>query len=210
MTPLTERNRENAKFSTGPKTSEGKQHSSQNATVHGLYSQSALLPSENADLYRAHVSAYMVDLAPQGPLQTDLAEIVADNMWRLRRIRKLEAEHSEALSTSEYNLNESLRPELIQQTVNLTRSLEMLGRHEVRIQNAMHKAMKELKALQTQQSHQPPVPPATKTKSGFVPAIEFSALQSDTEAAVATAQSIHPVATKTMLTRSFYQEKMAA
>ena len=209
MTPLTERNRENAKFSTGPKTAEGKQTSSQNATVHGLYSQSALLPSENADLYRAHVSAYMADLTPQGPLQTDLAEIVADNMWRLRRIRKLEAEHADALSTSEYNLRESLSPDVFQETVALTRSLEMLGRHEVRIQNAMHKALKELKALQAQQGHQAPVPPATKAKSGFVPAVEFSS-QAGAEATAATPQSIHPVATKTVLARSFYQGRMAA
>ena len=196
MTTFTQRNRENAKFSTGPKTPEGKQKSAQNATVHGLYSESALLPSEDADRYRAHVSSYMADLKPLGPLQTDLAEVVADNIWRLRRIRKLEAEHSEALSTSEYNINESLRPELIQQTVNLTRSLEMLGRHEVRIQNAMHKALKELKALQTQVIPKSATVPAAKTKTGFVPTPEFS-----TAAAAAsrpqTAPEISPEFTET-------------
>jgi hypothetical protein len=42
-------NRENARKSTGPKSALGKRIASRNATRHGFYATSVLLPEEDAD-----------------------------------------------------------------------------------------------------------------------------------------------------------------
>ena len=45
-------NQENAKKSTGPATEEGKQRSSMNAMVHGIFSKTPLLPGENLEQFK--------------------------------------------------------------------------------------------------------------------------------------------------------------
>lgn len=99
-------NRANAQSSTGPRTAEGKLHSSQNAISHGLTAAAALLPDEDVDAYHRFCHRMVEDLRPEGMLEEQLAKTVADAQWRLNRCRSLErkisvAEHDDPLKLVE-------------------------------------------------------------------------------------------------------------
>ena len=59
-------NRENAQHSTGPKTPEGKQRSSLNATKFGLTGRTVVLPSEDLEVYAKFLQEWTDELKPVG------------------------------------------------------------------------------------------------------------------------------------------------
>ena len=79
-------NRRNAQHSTGPKTPEGKQRSSLNATRHGILSQVIHLPKEEMTAYDEFTARYVAALEPIGAVETELANACADLQFRPRRI----------------------------------------------------------------------------------------------------------------------------
>src|ERR1043165_6364362 len=85
-------NRENAKKSTGPRTPEGKQRSSLNATRHSILAQVIHLPKEDMAAYNKFTSEYVASLAPFGTVEIQLAHACADIQFRLHRIAA--AEHN--------------------------------------------------------------------------------------------------------------------
>jgi hypothetical protein len=127
MTDFKERNTQNAQHSTGPTSDEGKERSSRNSLVHGLYSRIPYDPKECLDDYLIHRDALMAALKPEDALQEALAKIIVDNLWRVENYRMKEAQNHDA-----YEIVESR------------------GRHEQRLLNSMYKARKELKALQVE------------------------------------------------------------
>ena len=127
MTDFKERNTQNAQHSTGPTSDDGKERSSRNSLVHGLYSRIPYDPKECLDDYLIHRDALMAALKPEDALQEALAKIIVDNLWRVENYRMKEAQNHDA-----YEIVESR------------------GRHEQRLLNSMYKARKELKALQVE------------------------------------------------------------
>ncbi len=85
-----EANRNNAKLSTGPRTAEGKQRASQNATTHGLYSKSVVLRNENREEFDALAQCYVAKARPADPVELRLVQIMADCDWRMIRSRYVE------------------------------------------------------------------------------------------------------------------------
>jgi hypothetical protein len=85
-------NRENAKKSTGPRTPEGKERSSLNATRHGILAQVILLPEEDMRAYNKFTAEYAAGLNPVGTVEIQLAHACADIQFRLHRIAA--AEHN--------------------------------------------------------------------------------------------------------------------
>src|SRR5262245_21582907 len=90
MSNHTETNHRNAQHSTGPRTVEGKERSSQNALRHGLRSELPVLPGERAEDWEAHRAGIVQSLAPAGALEAELAGRVALCLWRLRRVAAYE------------------------------------------------------------------------------------------------------------------------
>ena len=86
-----EANRRNALKSTGPKTPEGKDAVRLNAVKHGLLSQEVLLPGENDAALRELGERVRADLQPVGELEDLLVEQIIAAVWRLRRLRRVEA-----------------------------------------------------------------------------------------------------------------------
>lgn len=84
-------NRRNAQLSTGPTTETGKKKASLNALRHGLTAQIVVLPGEDLAQYIKFASDFVQDLRPEGILETQLAQTLADYQWRLNRFRALEA-----------------------------------------------------------------------------------------------------------------------
>lgn len=77
-------NKENARHSTGPRTPEGKQRSSQNALKHGFCSKDPLIRGEDPDKFLEHGAELYLSLSPVTPLEEDLVEQIIDITWRLQ------------------------------------------------------------------------------------------------------------------------------
>jgi uncharacterized protein YecA (UPF0149 family) len=84
-------NRENAQHSTGPRTTEGRNRSSQNALRFGLFSTKNCVQPHETEEYEALTSALWSDMRPQGPLQEMFATEIIRASWRLRRCAEVEA-----------------------------------------------------------------------------------------------------------------------
>jgi hypothetical protein len=85
-----EANRINAEKSTGPRTEEGKQASSQNALKHGLLAQRSVIPGEDPAEFDALVTWFENTFHPSNAYEFSLVRQMADAEWRLRRISHLE------------------------------------------------------------------------------------------------------------------------
>ncbi|MGI8741086.1 MAG: hypothetical protein ACR2NN_00670 [Bryobacteraceae bacterium] len=71
-------NRDNAQLSTGPRTPEGKQGSSLNATSHGLTGKAVVLPDEDQQAYENLCRDFIADLQPKGAMEEHLVQTLAD------------------------------------------------------------------------------------------------------------------------------------
>jgi hypothetical protein len=70
--------------------SSGRVRSSMNALRHGLTARVVVLPSEDMDAYHAFSKEIVDCLDPQTPVERQFAQTVADNQWRINRIRSIE------------------------------------------------------------------------------------------------------------------------
>src|SRR6266508_5591624 len=79
--------------STGPKTPAGKAAASQNAVKHGLRSGAPVIPGiEDLDEWERFRDGIIASYAPEGGLETELAEESASLRWRIRRASRYETE----------------------------------------------------------------------------------------------------------------------
>jgi len=85
-----EANRRNAQHSTGARTDAGRQHSRMNALRHGLTGQVTTMSDEDRAAHDQFSEALIKDLAPDGAMETQLAQRVATDSWRLNRISAIE------------------------------------------------------------------------------------------------------------------------
>ena len=85
-----EANRENSKLSTGPVTEAGKKRSSLNALRHGLTSRTVVLPGEDMAAYNKFSQELITSLRAETPIEIQFAQTVADNYWRINRIKTIE------------------------------------------------------------------------------------------------------------------------
>ncbi len=75
----------NAQASTGPRTDEGKEISSKNATTHGLFTDHDFIRPNEQSTYAEMDEQLNRDLAPVGMLECELVNEIRRAMWRLRR-----------------------------------------------------------------------------------------------------------------------------
>ena len=135
-----EANRANARRSTGPRTEDGKARSSQNARLHGLCSrQLYLADEEEAAIFASLRSALFAQLAPAGELELIHFETIIHSQWNLRRCRMNEA-----------SLVSSVPEPFLDPTVSA--GLKTLGIYVSGHERSANRALKELKALQTERA----------------------------------------------------------
>jgi len=82
-------NRANAKKSTGPKP-ESWEKTKMNALRHGLTGQVNLMPDEDRVAHDKFCAAIVESLAPEGALEIQFAQAVAEDNWRMNRGRAIE------------------------------------------------------------------------------------------------------------------------
>jgi hypothetical protein len=148
-------NRENAQLSSGPRTIAGKKRSSLNAFRHGLTGQIVIHTPEDEQAFKKHCDGIREGLAPVGAVETDLAQAIAEDRWRLNRARALE-NNILALGQSEYLPPDGSYSELhaalaqTQAWMAHARELHLLTTYENRIRRSVEKNTAEFNALQTQ------------------------------------------------------------
>lgn len=129
-------NAANARLSTGPRTAEGKSRSCQNARRHGLTARDLVICEEEREEFDDLLASYQRELQPHGPLEQDLFDQLVHAAWNLRRVRRLEA--TLAPDSPDPLLEDSL-----------DRTLARLARYHGQAQRTFFRALKELRALQT-------------------------------------------------------------
>jgi hypothetical protein len=83
-------NAANAQKSSGPKTENGKHRTRLNAYRHGLTGQICLLTADEHEAFEQHCTGIRESLKPVGALETELAQSIAEDQWRLKRARAIE------------------------------------------------------------------------------------------------------------------------
>ena len=149
----TRANQQNAQHSTGPRTGEGKQRSSQNALKHGLRAKEPLIPGEDPDEFDRHSAEHIFQLHPDGILEENLVDQLIDLSWRLKRCGRLEAAMLNELhdttteqSESEDRDTDQIFGKSLLNSNGLTQ-LNRMGRYEAQLSRQYHRVMKEFREL---------------------------------------------------------------
>ena len=146
-------NQQNAKHSTGPRTAEGKQRSSQNALKHGLCALDPLIPGEDPDAFQEHFCEIELDLKPASAIESNLVEQIADVSWRLKRLSRIEAavitefyDDAAEQPRNQGNDTDQLLGKALADDKHLA-ALNRLGRYEAQLSRRYHRALKEFRDL---------------------------------------------------------------
>jgi len=82
--------RRNAQLSTGPRTPRGRAAVTANALIHGFYGRVAIADFEDPADYHATLADYLADLRPAGAVEIELVHRLVKDLWKLRRLERLE------------------------------------------------------------------------------------------------------------------------
>ena len=159
-------NRQNAQKSTGPKSPEGKETSSQNSTKHGLLSHRNIISSESQAEFDHHRAQFLEELKPETPIQSFLADRIVSLSWRLIRAEIIQnqamdyldeknnkspiVKMTQAMLLKIYPVPDDDDPPLNVPLGNMAvkdyyseRALDRLLMYERRIESSLHKTMHE-------------------------------------------------------------------
>ncbi len=138
-----------------------------NAYRHGLSGQVLVIPPSEQAAYEHHCRGIQQSLSPQGALETDLAQSVADDRWRLKRAAAMESNifalglsHPDTAITG----NEESDIALAQARVWIERGkdLELLSLYESRIQRRVERNLALLRQMQNDRRENTAKPPASR------------------------------------------------
>ncbi len=149
-------NRANGAKSHGPVTQAGKRRSSLNASRSGLHGQIICATEEELVVLQKHTSDVRTELAPLGPTESFLATSISDNMFRINRIRALEAGIFASGFRDNIDAFDAGHPEvdaaLVASDTWMRQAAEimLLSTYETRLSSILRKDRAELKALQAE------------------------------------------------------------
>jgi hypothetical protein len=139
-----------------PASPKGRARSSMNALRHGLTARVVVLPSEDMAAYTAFSKEIVDSLDPQTPVERQFAQTVADNQWRINRIRSIEdgmlgLEHFRSVGdfdavSSEYHSAMTAARAFREDS----KAFVNLSIYEQRLHRSMKEALRQLKELQTE------------------------------------------------------------
>src|SRR6202451_7519 len=138
------------------RTQEGKARSKMNALRHGLTARVVVLPSEDMDAYQAFSKEIVDNLDAQTPVERQFAQTVADNQWRINRIRSIEDgmlamghfEDAGSFDTPSSEIHSAMTA--ARAFRDDSKSFVNLSIYEQRLHHAMKEALRQLKELQTE------------------------------------------------------------
>jgi hypothetical protein len=140
----------------GPRTEAGKARAKMNALRHGLSGRIVVLPSEDMGQYLKFSRDFVDSLYPETPLESELAQTVADGYWRLKRFRTVE-EGMLALGHYEKEGDFDADTEEVHAAFTAAKAFRAnsqafvnLSIYEQRIQRGIEKSMKQLREIQSE------------------------------------------------------------
>ena len=137
-------NRENAKLSSGPKTTQGKQASSRNAVRHGLTGAQIVIPGEDASAYEDLRRGLCESYNPATDAERLLVDQIAANSWRLTRALRIETAFLAKLTENSGNPETALAAAFLDRPADFMR----MQRYVVAASNAYYKAIAQLEKHQ--------------------------------------------------------------
>jgi hypothetical protein len=137
-------NRDNAQRSTGPKTQEGQQTASRNATRHGLTGTQIVMPGEDAAAYEDLRQGLHQSYRPVNEAELILVDQIAANAWRLMRAQRVETAFLARLIEGAKDPDAALAEAFLEKPKELAR----MHRYVAAAQNAYYKAIAQLSKLQ--------------------------------------------------------------
>ena len=153
-------NDESTRNAASPKasgrTQEGKARSAMNALRHGLTARVVVLPTEDMDAYQAFAKEIVDSLDAQTPVERQFAQTVADNQWRINRIRSIEdgmlgMGHFEAAGNFDCPSSEIHSAMTAARAFrNDSKSFVNLSIYEQRLHRSMKESLRQLRELQTE------------------------------------------------------------
>jgi hypothetical protein len=138
------------------RTPEGKARSSMNALRHGLTARVVVLPSEDMNAYQVFAKEIVDSLDAQTPVERQFAQTVADNQWRINRIRSIEdgmlgMGHFEAAADFDCPTSEIHSAMTAARAFrDDSKSFVNLSIYEQRLHRSMKESLRQLKELQTE------------------------------------------------------------
>jgi hypothetical protein len=149
-------NRRNGCLGRGPVTEAGKRRSSLNAYRSGLHGQIVCATEEELAVLQKHTSDIRGELDPVGPTESFLTTSISDNMFRINRIRALEA----GIFASGFRANidsiDAGHPEVDAALIasdtwmRQAKEIMLLSVYETRLTSILRKDRAELKSLQAE------------------------------------------------------------
>jgi len=127
-----------------------------NALRHGLTARLVVLPSEDMAAYKAFSKEIVDSLDPQTPVERQFAQTVADNQWRINRIRSIEdgmLSSGHFRSVADYD---TASPEFHSAMTAArafredSKAFVNLSIYEQRLHRSMKEALRQLKELQAE------------------------------------------------------------
>jgi hypothetical protein len=157
--------RANAQKSTGPRTAAGKAASRFNALKHGIYAIHQIMFDEKPEDLAELAAEYHEQYSPVDPKQRFLVDTLVANEWRLRRMRRVEAELWQSASDLFIvkNLDTTVTCTSGEAFATDSSTFERLQRVVNSCERVYHRALKELEvaqghALQAAQPESEPAP----------------------------------------------------
>lgn len=154
----------------GVKTVAGKEITRLNALKHGILSREVLIASESEVELAALRQGLQLELAPESPLEQVLADRVIANMWRLRRVLRIERE---VMESKPYGIPEP-KEGVLGANFSQSHTYQKLMRYETSIERGLYRALHELQRLQAARRGESVVAPivvdmdVSEGKDGFV------------------------------------------
>ena len=172
-------NRQNAKKSTGPKTQQGKQTASRNATKHGFLAQ--LVPAEQSDFHEM-LDGLLECLHPSDQMQSLLVQQIALAYLRLRRLLRterdaiflpglqeeaIECQHNQPPNTPLLELVHAAAPLATMQGFLESEGTKLRIRYEAMLSRQIQRNLDLLHRLQSEpKTEQPASAPLSLTRRG--------------------------------------------
>ncbi len=149
-----EANRRNAQCSTGPRTEEGKKTAALNARRHHLTGQVTTMTDADRIMHDAFSAAIVESLAPEGAMETQFAQRIATDSWRLNRISAVEDNlfalghnaHADDIEIEDPEIHAALTAARVFTAE--SKQLQLLTLYEQRINRNIQKNLATLQALQ--------------------------------------------------------------
>ena len=183
-------NQMNALKSTGPRSTEGKNASRQNALTHGLTARKTIVLEDECEAdFLALRESLRAHFSSEDPLEHIFVDTLAAHLWRLQRIPMLEAMLLQAAplqAPQDADSPGAILEPAVQQLLALQEFVlpkDVLGkisRHEAHLLHEIHRLVKLLQPRQIQAVAAAPPPQPAHTPVGLPQQPVRSAMRDDT------------------------------